>query len=58
MILINLVDYYCDENGDDAEDGFIMLNIVKNTSAIDLVFVLISVINNDSLQVSLLQYRY
>ena len=29
MILINLVDYYCDENGDDAEDGFIMLNIEK-----------------------------
>ena len=60
----NQVDYYCDENGDDAEDESIMLNIEKNTSAIrdkyrnDLVFVFTSAINNDSLQASLLQYRY
>ena len=52
----NFVDYYFDENGDDAEDEFIMLNREKNTRAIrdkyrnDLVFVFTSVINNDSLQ--------
>ena len=57
------VDYYFDENGDDVEDEFIMLNIEKNTSAIRdtnrnyLVFVFTSVINN-SLQASLIQYRY
>ena len=60
----NFVEYFFDENGDDAEDQFIMLNIEKNTSAIrdkyrnDLVFVFTSVISNDSLQSSLVQYRY
>ena len=60
----NFVEHYFDENGDDAEDEFIMLNIEKNTSAIrdkyrnDLVFVFTSVISNDSLQSSLVQYRY
>ena len=60
----NFVEHYFDESGDDAEDEFIMLNIEKNTSAIrdkyrnDLVFVFTSVISNDSLQSSLVQYRY
>ena len=59
----NFVEHYFDENGDDAEDEFIMLNIEKNTSAIRdtnrnyLLFVFTSVINN-SLQASLVQYRY
>ena len=59
----NFVDYYFDENRDDAEDEFIMLNIEKNTSAIRdkyrnyLVLVFKCVINN-SLQASLVQYRY
>ena len=59
----NFVEHYFDENGDDAEDEFIMLNIEKNTSAIrdkyrnDLVFVFTSVFNNFS-QTSLVQYRY
>ena len=56
-------EHYFDENGDDVEDEFIMLNIEKNTSAIrdkyrnDLVFVFKCAINN-SLQASLVQYRY
>ena len=60
----NFVDYYFDENRDDAEDEFIMLNIEKNTSAIKhknrnyLVFVFTSVIANNSLQVSQVHYRY
>ena len=59
----NFVEHYFDENGDDAEDEFIMLNIERNTSAIRdkyrnyLVFVFKCVINN-SLQASLVQYRY
>ena len=59
----NFVEHYFDENGDDAEDEFIMLNIEKNTSAIRdkyrnyLVLVFKCVINN-SLQASLVQYRY
>ena len=59
----NFVEHYFDENGDDAEDEFIMLNIEKNTSAIrdkyrnDLPFVIRCVINNP-LQISLVQYRY
>ena len=59
----DFADYYFDENGDDAEDEFIMLNIEKNTSAIRdkyrnyLVLVFKCVINN-SLQASLVQYRY
>ena len=60
----NFAEYYFDENGDDAEDEFVMLNIEKNTSAIrdkyrnNLVFGLTSVIANNSLQASLAQYRY
>ena len=60
----NFVEHYFDENGDDAEDEFIMLNIEKNTSAIKhknrnyLVFVFTSVIANNSLQASLVHYRY
>ena len=60
----DFADYYFDENGDDAEDEFIMLNIEKNTSAIKhknrnyLVFVFTSVIANNSLQVSQVHYRY
>ena len=60
----NFVDYYFDENGDDAEGEFIMLDIEKNTSAIRdknrnyLVFIFTSVIANKSLQTSLVQYRY
>ena len=48
----NFVEYYFDENGDDAEDEFIVLDIEKNTSAIrdkyrnDLVFFFTCVINN------------
>ena len=59
----NFVEHYFDENGDDAEDEFIMLNIEKNTSAIRdkyrnyLALVFKCVINN-SLQASLVQYRY
>ena len=60
----NFAEYYFDENGDDAEDEFVMLNIEKNTSAIrdkyrnNLVFGFTSVIANNSLQASLAQYRY
>ena len=60
----NFVDYYFDENGDDAEGEFIMLDIEKNISAIRdknrnyLVFIFTSVIANKSLQTSLVQYRY
>ena len=60
----NFVDYYFDENGDDVEGEFIMLDIEKNISAIRgknrnyLVFVFTSVIANKSLQTSLVQYRY
>ena len=60
----NFAEYYFDENGDDAEDKFVMLNIEKNTSAIrdkyrnNLVFGFTSVIANNSLQASLAQYRY
>ena len=56
--------YYFYENGDDAEDEFIMSNIEQNTTAIRdknrsyLVFVFTSAIANNSLQVSLVQYRY
>ena len=59
----NFVEHHFDENGDDAEDEFIMLNIEKNTSAIRdkyrnyLALVFKCVINN-SLQASLVQYRY
>ena len=59
----NFVEYYCDENGNDAEDKCIMLNIKTNTSAIrdnnrnDLVFNVTCVIKN-LLQASLVQYRY
>ena len=59
----NFVEYYFDENGDNTEDEFIILNVEKNTSAIwdknrnDLVSVFTGVINN-SLQASLVQYRY
>ena len=48
----NFVEYYFDENGDDAEDEFIVLDIEKNTSAIrdkyrnDLVFFFTCAINN------------
>ena len=60
----DFVQYYFDENGDDAEDEFIMSNIEQNTTAIRdknrsyLVFVFTSAIANNSLQVSLVQCRY
>ena len=61
----NFVGYYLGEKGDDAEDEFIMLKISqKNTSTMrdkyrnDPVFLFTSVINNDSLQASLVQCRY
>ena len=56
-------DHYFNENGDDVEDEFIMLSIEKNTNAIrdkyrnDVVFLFKCAINN-SLQASLVQYRY
>ena len=59
----NFVEYYFDENGDDTENGFIVLNIEKNTSAIgdkyrnDIVSVFTSVFNN-FLWASLVEYRY
>ena len=59
----NFVEYYFDENGNDAEDKCIMLNIKKSTRAIRdnnrnyLVFNVTCVINN-LLQASLVQYRY
>ena len=62
----DFVEHYLDENGNDAEDEFIMFimwNIEKNTSAIrdknsnDLAFVFKCVINN-TLQSSLVQDRY
>ena len=32
----NFAERYFDKNGDDAEDEFILLNIEKNTSAIEI----------------------
>ena len=59
----DFVEYYFDENGDDAKDEFIILEIEKNPSTTRdknrnyLVFVFTSVLNN-ILQASLVQYIY